>query len=139
MAGLQVLEDKFSGQGFHVLGFFENDFGMQAGSMGQIDACTGMYHVTFPQFQIGHVVDTDGSGPVVPQPVFAWLYTHPNPGPAPTLQPTWNFHKWLIARDGTLVGTWDTPDYPGDDPNNQNDSFDTNDFVIAIKSELAKP
>jgi glutathione peroxidase len=138
MAGLQVLEDTFGSQGFHVLGFLEDDFGNQGGNMGQVDMCTEMYHVTFPQFQIGHVIDTDGSGPIVAQPVFAWLYAQTNPGPAP-IQPTWNFHKWLVGRDGTLVGSWDTPDYPGDDPSNPSDSFDTSDIVIAVKAELAKP
>jgi len=139
MAGLQVLEDKFSAQGFHVLGFLENDFGSQGGDMGQIDACTNKYHVTFPQFQLGHVIDTDGSGPIVPQPVFAWLYTQPNPGPASSLQPTWNFHKWLISRDGKLMADWDTPVYPGKDPGDPSSTFDASAIVIALKAELAKP
>ena len=138
MAGLQVLEDKFGAQGFHVLGFLSDDFGDQGGSDGQVDTCTEMYQVTFPQFQIGHVIDTDGSGPIVPQPVFAWLYAQPDPGTAPTLQPTWNFHKWLVSREGTLVADWDTPVYPGDDPSDPNDSFDTSAIVIAVKAELAK-
>jgi glutathione peroxidase len=139
MAGLQVLEEKFSGQGFHVLGFLENDFGMQGGTDGQIDACTGMYGVTFPQFAIDHVIDTDGAGPEVPQPVFAWIYAQGNPGPATTLYPTWNFHKWLVSRDGHVIKHWDSPTYPGDDPNNPSDSFDTSEIVVAIKAELAKP
>src|SRR3712207_7295201 len=40
-AGLQVLEESFAGQGFHVLGFLSNDFGNQGGNQEQIDACTG--------------------------------------------------------------------------------------------------
>lgn len=134
MAGLQGLEDKFSGQGFQVLGFLSNDFGMQAGTEGDggtIDACTGMYGVTFPQFAIDHVIDT-------PQPVFAWIYAQGNPGPATTLDPTWNFHKWLISKDGHVVAHWDSPTYPGDDPNDPNDSLDTNPIAVAIKAELAK-
>jgi len=139
MAGLQGLEDKLGGQGFHVLGFISNDFGMQGGTSGQIDACTGMYAVTFPQFVIDHVIDTDGAGPVVPQPAFAWLYTQGNPGPSSTLYPTWNFHKWLVGRDGHVVAHWDSPVYPGDDPSDPSDSFDTNPIVVAINAELAKP
>lgn len=139
MAGFQVLEENLGGQDFHVLGFISNDFGNQGGSNGQIDACTGQYGVTFPQFVIDHVIDTDGAGPEVPQPVFAWLYTQPNPGPATTQEPTWNFHKWLISRDGNVIKHWDSPVYPGDDPSNPNDSFDTSAIVMAIKAEIAKP
>lgn len=133
MGALQVLEDKLSGQGFHVLGFLENDFGGQGGDMGQIDACTNKYHVTFPQFQLGHVV-----GPET-QPVFAWLYKQPNPGPAPSVQPPWNFQKWLISRDGKLVADWDPNVWPGADPSDPTSTFDGSPVVIAIKAEIAKP
>jgi glutathione peroxidase len=139
MAGLQVLEEMLGGTDFAVLGFLSNDFGNQGGSNGQIDACTGQYGVTFRQFAIDHVIDTDGAGPAVPQPVFSWIYSQPSPGPATTPEPTWNFHKWLISRDGHVVKHWDSPVYPGDDPNNPNDSFDTSPIVMAIKAEIAKP
>ena len=120
-------------QGLHVLGFLSNDFGMQAGDPGQIDACNGKYMVTFDQFAIDHVV------PPMAQPVFAWLESQPNPDPALQLTPLWNFSKYLIGRDGKLVAHWDSPEYPGDDPSNPSDSFDTSPIVIAIKAELAKP
>src|SRR5689334_19862813 len=138
MAGLQVLEETFAGQGFHMLGFYSNDFGNQGGDGDDIDGCTMKYGVTFEQFVINHVVDTDGAGPVVPQPVFDWLLNQPNPGPAPGPEPTWNFHKYLVSRDGQLVGHWVDPVYPGDDPNDPNDSFETNPIVVAIEAELAK-
>lgn len=139
MAGLQVLEATFSSKRFHVLGFLSNDFGNQGGTSGQVDACTGQYGVTFPQFAIDHVLDTDGAGPIAPQPVFSWLYAQGNPGPATTLTPTWNFHKWLVSRDGKVVAHWDSPTYPGDDPANPSDSFAANPIVMAIEAELAKP
>jgi glutathione peroxidase len=132
MAGLQVLEATYSSKKFHVLGFLSNDFGNQGGTDGQVDACTGMYGVTFPQFAIDHVIGT-------PEPVFAWLYAQGNPGPATSLYPTWNFHKWLVSRDGKVVAHWDSPVYPGDDPANPSDSFATNPIVMAIEAELAKP
>ena len=132
MAGLQVLEDKFSADGLHVLGFLSNDFGNQGGTPGQIDMCSDQYKVSFQQFAIDHVIGAQA------QPVFAWVEAQANPGPANPIQPDWNFHKYLISRDGKLVGHWDSPTYPGDDPNNPNDSFDTNPIVVAIKAELAK-
>jgi glutathione peroxidase len=138
MAGLQVLEDTFKSNGFEVLGFISDDFGDQGGTTGQVDACSSQYHVTFDQFAKDHVIDPDGAGPEVPEPVFDWLISQPNPGPAPTAEPTWNFHKYLVARDGTLVAHFPRELYPGDDPADPNDSFDGNPIVIAIKAELAK-
>lgn len=139
MGPLQVLEDTFAAQGFHVLGFFSDDFGTQGGEGGQIDSCNGTYEVSFPEFAIHHVIDVDGAGPEVPQPVWDWILTQPNPNPALALPPDWNFHKYLISRDGKLVQHFPREAWPGDDPNNPNDSFDTSDIVVAIKQELAKP
>lgn len=130
MAGLQVLEETFAAQGFHVLAFYSNDFGMQGGDIG---ACTDTYSVTFPQFSIDHVVDTDGAGPIVPQPVFQWLSEQPG-----FVAPDWNFHKYLISRSGQLIAYFPRETWPGDDPNDPNDSFDTNAIVVAIEAELAK-
>jgi glutathione peroxidase len=132
------LEDTFKGQGLDVLGFLSNDFGNQGGTDGDISACSSMYGVTFEQFAVDHVIDPDGAGPEVAQPVFDWLISQPNPGPAPTAEPTWNFHKYLVARDGTLVAHFPRELYPGDDPANPSDSFDSNGIVVAIKAELAK-
>jgi glutathione peroxidase len=116
-----------------VLGFLSDDFGMQGGNDGQIDACNGMYNVTFDQFGIDHVL------PPMAEPVFAWLEAQPNPSPPLAVAPSWNFHKYLVSREGKLVAHWDSPVYPGDDPSNPNDSFDASPIVIAVKAELAKP
>ena len=121
-----------------MLGFLSNDFGNQGGSDDQIGGCIDGYMLTFKQFQIDHVKDTDGAGPITPQPVWQWLLAQENPGPAPTIEPLWNFHKYLISKDGKLVAQWTSSTYPGDDPANGNDSFDTNPIVQAIKAELAK-
>jgi glutathione peroxidase len=137
MAGLQVLEESFAGRGFHLLGFYSNNFGMQGGTQDQIDACTDNYMVTFEQFVMANVIDPDGAGAEVPQPVWQWLLAQPNPEAFP-LQPDWNFHKYVISKDGQLVRHFDTEVYPGDDPNDPNDSFDTSPIVMAIEAELAK-
>jgi glutathione peroxidase len=126
---------KSSAQGFHVLGFLSNDFGNQGGTPGQQGSCNAKYGITFQQFAIDHVVP-QGSTP--PQPVFAWIEKQPDPGPDTNPLPTWNFSKYLISRKGTLVNHWDSPEYPGADPNNPNSTFDTSPIVIAIKAELAK-
>jgi glutathione peroxidase len=132
MAGLQGLEENLSGEGLHVLGFYSNDFGNQGGDPDDIAGCTEDHGITFEQFQIAPVKSPDA------QPVFAWLYTQPSPGPSASVEPTWNFHKYLISRDGQLVAHWDSAVYPGDDPENANDDFDTNPIVVAIRAELEK-
>jgi glutathione peroxidase len=133
------LEEKLSSQGLHVLGFSSDDFGAQGGSRDQTDACSEKYAVTFQQFAQDHVVDPDGAGPASAQPVWAWLETQANPGPSSSSVPTWNFHKYLVSREGQLVAHWDSAVYPGDDPSDPNDSFETSAIVAAIEAELAKP
>jgi glutathione peroxidase len=127
------LEATFKTQGLHVLGFLSNDFGNQGGNDGQIDACNNQYKVTFDQFGTDHVIGA------MAEPVFKWIESQPDPGPIVGNNPTWNFNKYLISRDGKLVAHWDPSYYPGDDPNNPGDSFDTSAIVIAVKAELAKP
>ncbi len=131
MAGLQVLESHFAGQKFHVLGFYENNFGAQGGTPGQVDTCTMQYMVTFPQFAMDDVVGATA------QPVWKWLTSQPNPGPSAGALPTWNFNKYLISRDGKLIGHWNEADYWGTDPSAP--AFDASPIIAAIKAEIAKP
>jgi glutathione peroxidase len=130
MGGLQVLEETYGDQGFRVLGFYSNDFGNQGGSADDIASCNDDYGVTFLQFDIAPV-----TGPNA-RPVFAWLYGHGNPGPKPDpLEPTWNFHKYLIARDGTFVGAFGQGSYPGED--NTSTEWMNHELVQAIEAEIA--
>jgi glutathione peroxidase len=134
-AGLQVLEETFSAQGFQVLGFMSDDFGDQGGTAGDVNACNAMYGITYTQFGIDHVVPV---GTAMPEPVFAWLEAQPSPGPDTSPLPSWNFSKYLISRTGTLVAHWDSPVYPGADPTDPTSTFDNSAIVIAIRAELAK-
>jgi glutathione peroxidase len=135
-AGLQVLEETFSAQGFHVLGFMSDDFGDQGGDDGQIAACQAEYGITYPEFAIADVVPV---GTAMPQPVFAWIEAQtPSPGPDTNIMPSWNFSKYLISRTGELVAHWDSPVYPGADPTVPGSTFAASPIVIAIEAELAK-
>jgi glutathione peroxidase len=130
MGGLQVLEEQFAAEGFHMLGFYTNDFG-QAGSAEDIAACQQEHGYTFETFAIDKVTNPGA------QPVFDWIINQPVVGPAPgPNQPTWNFHKYLIARDGELVAHFPQAQAP---PTDLNDNFDTNPMVVAIRAELDKP
>ena len=91
-AGLQKLHDEYATKGAVVLGFPSNDFGGQEpGSAGEIAAfCDTRYHVIFPLFA---KVATTGTGQ---SPVYAFLTARHG-------APKWNFHKYLVGKDGEVV------------------------------------
>jgi len=91
--GLQKLHDELQGRGFSVLGFPSNDFGGQEpGSSEEIATfCKKNYGVTFPMF---HKVVTK-EGPEQ-SPEYDAL------GKVGSL-PTWNFAKYVVAKDGKVV------------------------------------
>lgn len=99
---LEALHARYRERGFAVLGFPSNDFGAQEpGSDKQIaDFCENTFGVRFPMFTKSHVVTKGGEAP---NPLFAEL-TRLTGQP-----PRWNFHKYLIARDGRNVSS-----YPSD-------------------------
>lgn len=88
--GLEALYQKYQDQGLVVVGFPANDFGSQEpGSSKEIkDFCELTYGVKFPMVEKTSVV------PGKANPVFAQLAKMTGE------PPEWNFHKYLIARDG---------------------------------------
>lgn len=125
--GLEALYQAHKDQGFEILGFPANDFGAQEpGSNAEIVAfCQVNYGVSFPLFAKADVTGPDK------QPLYAAL-TQAVPekvgavddlrerlksfGMTPTQDPEvlWNFEKFLIARDGAVVGRF-APDMTPDD------------------------
>ena len=93
---LEALQQRFRSQGLVVLGFPSNDFGQQEpGSNADIAAfCENTYSVKFPMFAKSTVVA--GAGRTV-NPLFAALQQRSGQAPA------WNFHKYLVGRDGLTV------------------------------------
>lgn len=91
--GLQALNEKYGKRGLVVLGFPSNDFGKQEpGSEKEIaEFCDRTYAVKFPMFAKTSVKAEGGS------PVFDAL------AKATGRRPQWNFHKYLIARDGATA------------------------------------
>jgi glutathione peroxidase len=81
-----------------VLGFPANDFGGQEpGSDQQIAAfCQKNFGVTFPLFQKAPVSGAEA------QPLFKWLASKEQNGKNEQA-PNWNFCKYLISEDGTLL------------------------------------
>jgi glutathione peroxidase len=90
-AGLQALHEAYSGRDLVVLGIPSNDFGGQEpGSPDEIASFTHeRYQVTFPLLEKS-VTRGDGQSPV-----YAFLTRGHG-------EPKWNFHKYLVGRDGRV-------------------------------------
>jgi len=98
-AGLQALHDEFQAQGFTVIGFPANNFlGQEPGTNEEIaDFCSVNYKVTFPMFSKISVKGDDSA------PLYRWLTeTQPHAG-----EIKWNFHKFLIGRNGEKLANID--------------------------------
>jgi glutathione peroxidase len=97
--GLQALYDKYRDRGFAVLGFPCNQFGSQEpGSEAEIGSfCSTSYGVTFPMFA---KVEVNGANA---HPLYLHLKAAA-PGVLGTEAIKWNFTKFLIDRDGNVVG-----------------------------------
>jgi glutathione peroxidase len=103
--GLQALYQELEPRGFVVLGFPSNDFGGQEpGSAQEIkEFCELKYKVTFPMFSKVVTKAVEGQSPI-----YAWLGRTGN-------LPQWNFGKYLIGRDGKVLGYFPskvTPESP---------------------------
>lgn len=106
-AGLEDLYKKYKSQGFAVLGFPANQFANQEpGTNAEIKQfCTTKYNVDFPMFA-KIVVKGDGINPL-----YSWLIAN---GPRHD-DVEWNFAKFLVDRDGKVVGRF-VPRTKPDDP-----------------------
>jgi glutathione peroxidase len=108
--GLQELHDKYSARGFEVLGFPCNQFmGQEPGSAEEIrEFCDTNYHVTFPLFE---KIDVNGAQR---HAIYAELEEKADAdGEAGDVK--WNFEKFLVAPDGSVVGRF-RPQVAPDDP-----------------------
>jgi glutathione peroxidase len=115
---LEAIHAKYQGRGFDVLGFPSNDFlGQEPGSEKQIqDFCTLTYGVKFPMFEKVHVKGNNAT------PFYKQLKAATGDAPA------WNFHKYLIDRNGNVVASFGSRTKP-DDPA----------IVARIESLIAAP
>lgn len=137
---LERLHEQLRDQGFTVLGFPANDFGGQEPGTNEeiVEFCTSTYGVQFPMFSKIVVTGSDK------HPLYAEL-TSAVPeaqgdktvfrdrlrgfGMTPTEDPEvlWNFEKFLVSRDGAVVGRF-APDITPDDER----------ITAAIDRELAR-
>ena len=115
---LQALNAKYEAQGFNVIGVPSDDFNQEPKNAGEIKKfCEGMYGVTFPLTD-KYAVTGDAA-----HPFYAWAKDELGWLNAPK----WNFHKYLVGRDGKLVTSF----YSTTEP-------DAERVTAAIEAELAK-
>ena len=92
--GLENLYKKYKTKGLVVLGFPSGNFRNQEYSSNKkiAEFCKNTYGVKFPMFAISNVIDT---GDTLANPLFKKLSALAEP-------PRWNFHKYLISREGVF-------------------------------------
>ena len=97
--GLQALYDQYKDQGFSVLGFPCDQFGHQEpGDDAEIEQfCSLNFNVNFPLFKKVEVNGDDAS------PLFQTL-KKAAPGVLGSQRIKWNFTKFLVNREGKIMG-----------------------------------
>jgi glutathione peroxidase len=105
--GLQELHKRYAARGLRLLGFPSNDFGQQEpGSNKDIsDFCKKNYGVQFDMFS---KIDVLGS---TKAPLYQFL-TSNRTDPKFAGEVAWNFEKFLIGRDGQIIGRFKSPVEP---------------------------
>ncbi len=108
-AGLQELYETYNDKDLEVLGFPSNDFLWQEpGTDEEIQSfCTLNYGVTFPMFSKIAVKGKEQ------HPLYQYL-TSKETNPEFGGKISWNFNKFLIGRDGTIMGRFGSRTKPGD-------------------------
>lgn len=119
-AGLEALHNRFRGQGFTVLGVPCNQFaGQEPGADHEIvEFCQRNFGVTFPLTAKEDVHGEDQ------HPLYTELTKFNKPGLPEQVQ--WNFEKFLVDRNGSVVERF----APGTAP-------DSPEVVIAVRAALA--
>jgi glutathione peroxidase len=104
---LEALHEEFEAKGLTVIGFPSNQFaGQEPGTAEEIaEFCSATYGVTFP---MSDKVEVNGDGR---DPIYAALTQAPD-AQGETGDVQWNFEKFLVAADGSVIGRY----RPGTEP-----------------------
>ncbi len=102
--GLQALYEAHAENGFVILAFPSNDFmGQEPGTPAEIqEFCSTNFAVTFPLFEKVKVKGQDKGE------IYRWLTA------TGLEEPTWNFTKYLIGRNGKLIARYAPRTKPDD-------------------------
>jgi glutathione peroxidase len=102
---LESLYEAKAAKGFVVIGVPCNDFGQQEpGAAREIrEFCDTSYHVTFPMTEKVEI-----TAPARRHPFYQWVADELGEAALPR----WNFHKYLVGKDGALVGAFGSKTAP---------------------------
>ena len=139
--GLESLYEKYRARGLVVLGFSCNDFaGQEPGSSGEIQQfCETQFGVQFPLFEkitvksqsrhplYRHLIEAQPQALFTPGSKFRGQLESHGIRPEHDSDVLWNFEKFLVGRNGAVVGRF-APDTSPEDPS----------LLAAIEAELAK-
>jgi len=114
--GLEELWTRYRERGLTVIGVPSNDFFQEPGGADEIEATAHQYRVDFP---LTEKVSVRGTGA---HPFYKWAALE-----KPLDTPRWNFHKYLVGRDGYIAAAFATAVEPLDAR-----------LIAAIEKELAK-
>ncbi len=105
--GLEKLWKRYKDEGLVVLGFPSNQFGAQEpGSNAEIASfCLTNYGVDFPMMA---KIEVNGGAA---HPLYQWL-SREAPGFLGSQSIKWNFTKFLVGRDGQVIGRYAPTDLP---------------------------
>lgn len=122
--GMQKLYEKYQKDGFVLVGVPANDYGKQEpGTDEEIKAfCTSKYNVTFPMMSKVVVKGADKT------PLYRTLTEATPDKDGKVKEVAWNFEKFLVGRDGKVVGRFPSKVEPMSE-----------ELTKAIKTELDKP
>lgn len=116
-AALQSLHERYQARGLVVLGVPSNDFNQESADNARIrEFCDAQFGIDFPMAGLSHVKGAQAA------PLFRWLAARGGG------EPRWNFHKYLVARDGRSVRGFATGVRP-----------DSREMAAAIEAALAAP
>ncbi len=102
---LEALYEAKAGKGLVIIGVPCNDFGQQEpGADKEIrEFCDSSYHVTFPMAAKIEIVAAARR-----HPFYQWVADELGDGALPR----WNFHKFLIGKDGAIAGAFGSKTAP---------------------------
>jgi glutathione peroxidase len=99
--GLQKLHETKSAAGLTVVGVPSQDFNQESADNGTVKTfCETRFGIDFPLAAVSHVLGPKAA------PFYAWVKAQRN------WQPSWNFNKVLVGRDGRIIATFDSGDEP---------------------------